>query len=282
MNVNATLRDRERYSCRCRHAPNLTCTFISSSRIWSSLSLMSMVSFLHSASSSETRLLSVSVHSPLHRGGRARASGREGTEEGEQSNRCQEQGITQPQIRPWPYLFIHLLWNVQINTVNKNTCSLVQDRNQQAVQTDNSSLIASADSEHDVTKGPLHAETCRRLPARACACVPGCHRPGCRGLLQLLALLVVGELLLGGGACLLLCLQPLLQLAHGLPVLLLGLDGTVEPGQQPCATQHNVMLTSSQQGDTTLNQRRCCVCVCFLVSAMRQDGLCEFGANSCF
>lgn len=46
---------------------NLTWTFNSSSLICSSLSLMSIVSFLHSASNSVMRRRSVSVHSPLRK-----------------------------------------------------------------------------------------------------------------------------------------------------------------------------------------------------------------------
>lgn len=43
----------------------ITWTFISSSLIWSSFSLMSIVNFLHSVSSSRMRFRKVSVHSPL-------------------------------------------------------------------------------------------------------------------------------------------------------------------------------------------------------------------------
>ena len=91
-----------------------------------------------------------------------------------------------------------------------------------------------------------------------CVCVCT-HRPGgcgqcdgaCRrGLLYLLPLLLVGQLLLDGGARLLLGLQPLLQLHDGLLVLLLGLHRVVEPdGDRP--------TVNSRKDKTHTHTHRC-------------------------
>lgn len=79
---------------------------------------------------------------------------------------------------------------------------------------------------------------CVRLPG----CCGQCYGSGCCGFLQLLAFLLVCELLLGGGARLLFGLEPLLQLAHCLFVLLLGLHGIMEPArtQQPQDKEQHV------------------------------------------